>query len=173
MWRNMKIKRILLVVCTCIVSCLIMSCVTVNLAPDSEIEEQITEAGVALLRIPGDTTKNYVKDLKGDMVPVEMRTLEKMLKGDRGKTLQHLVFYCAGARNLLPDQKQYETRGWVTLVIAAYFNFRPEEVEQAAKLMPSTKELQGVIDDLMAQAKANHPTTDSTVPSEGTPSDVQ
>jgi hypothetical protein len=163
MWRNMKIRRILLVVCTCIVSCLIMSCSNTNPIPDSVIEQQITKAGAALLKIPGDTTKNYVKDLKGDTVPVEMRTLEKMLKGDRVKTLQHLVSYFAGARTLLPDQQKFETRGWVTLVIAAYFNFTPEEVEHVAKLMPSTKDVQAATDTLMAQAKANHPTPNSSV----------
>ena len=166
-------KIIVLMICACIGACLTISCSTAKPVADSVIEEQITKAGMALWAIPGDTTKNYVKDLKGDMVPVEMRNLEKMLKGDRGKTIQHLVYYCAGARNLLPDQKQYEIRGWVTLIIASYFNFTPEEVEQAAKLMPSTKELQGVVDHLITQAKANHPTTDSTVSSEGAPSDVQ
>jgi hypothetical protein len=141
-----------------------MSCATAKPSLDSKIEEQITKAGVALWKIPGNTTLNYVKDLRGDMVPVEMRTLEKMLKGDRVKTLQHLVSYLAGARTLLPDQKKYETRGWVTIVIASYFNFTPQEVEHVAKLMPSTKEVQGATNELMALAKANHPTTDSTVP---------
>jgi hypothetical protein len=168
----MKIMKIVLTICTCIIACLIISCSTAKPVADSVIEEQITKAGRALLAIPGDTTKNYVKDLKGDKVPVEMRNLEKMLKGDRGKTIQHLVYYCAGARNLPPDPKQYKIRAYVTVIIASYFNFTPEEVEQAAKLMPSTKELQGVIDSLMTYAKANHPTKDSTVPSEGTPSDV-
>jgi len=153
-------RNYLLMIFACIVACLTMSCSTTKPVPDSVIEEQITKAGLALLKIPGDTTKNYVKDLKGDMVPVEVRTLEKMLKGDRVKILQHLVSYFAGARNLLPDQKQYETRGWVTLVLAAYFNFTPEEVEHVAKVMPSTKELQGVTAELMVQAKANHPTTE-------------
>jgi hypothetical protein len=115
------------------------------------------------LKVPGDTTKNYLKDLKGESVPAEVRTLETLLKGDRSKMLQQLVYYINGVTGL-SDPKEKEQRGWATLAIAAYFNFTPEEVDQVAKLMPSTKDFRGVPSELVNQAKANHPTKPRTVP---------
>ena len=169
MREDMKMKTSILAVaiCACLIGCITVSCSTAKQAkpgPDAAIQDQIIKAGLALLRVPGDTTENYFKDLKGNRVPPEVRKLEKMLNGDRIQTLQQLVYYADGARALLPDHEKFETRGWVTLTVAAYFNFTPAEVEHVAKLMPRANDFGGMPNELIEQAKANHPTNKSTVP---------
>lgn len=148
-------------ICVCALACLTISCLSLRTAksgPDDAIQEQIEKAGLALLNVPGDTTKNYLKDLKGDAVPREVRTLERMLNGDRVKALQQLVYYIDGAK-AIRDQVRRETRGWVTLAVAAYFNFTPAEVDYVASLMPRTENFCGMPPELVGQAKANHPTS--------------
>jgi len=164
---KMKTSIVAVAICACLIGCLTVSCSTAKQAkpgPDAAIQDQITKAGLALLHVPGDTTKNYLKDLKGNMVPPEVRKLEEMLNGDRIQTLQQLVFYFDGARSHLPDHENFETRGWVTLTVAVYFNFTPAEVEHVAKLMPRTNVFGGMPSELIGQAKANHPTSLATVP---------
>jgi|GEM_PF-4740233 len=163
---KMKTSIVAIAICACLIGCIAVSCSTAKQAkpgPDAAIQDQITKAGLALLRVQGDTTKNYLKDLKENMVPPEVRKLEKMLNGDRIQTLQQLVYYADGARALLPDHEKFETRGWVTLTVVAYFNFTPAEVEHVAKLMPQTNDFGGMPNELTGQAKANHPSK-STVP---------
>jgi hypothetical protein len=92
----MKTNVTAIMTCACLVGCLTTSCSSAKQSksgPDSAIQDQMTQAGLALINTPGDTTKNYFKDLKGDKVPPEVKTLEKMLGEDRTKALQQLVYY--------------------------------------------------------------------------------
>lgn len=115
------------------------------------------------MKVPGDFETNYFKDLKGDQVPVEVRELERLLRGNRIKAVQQLVHYLYGAKDL-KEQEDRETRGWASLTLAAYFNFTSEEIETAIARMSSPNELRAVKKELLLVAQTNHPGSTNAPP---------
>ena len=153
--RSMRIK-ITLMICIGVAACFMGSCSplnTVRTGPDAAIQEQIPRAGLALWNIQEANPKNSVMDLRGEMVPSEVRTLEKLTHGDRIEALKQLVYYNEGCIALSTQGKR-EERGWIMLIIATYYNFTLDEVEHVAKLMPRTDVYHGVPPELVDMAKA-------------------
>lgn len=125
-------------------------------APDSEIQKQMGKAGAALVAAAHGSATNVLKDLKGDQVPPDVKSLEQMAGGDRIALARQLAYF-------MTDARTNQTCGFQSVALFAYFWFTPEEMERATHDV-GAKVPQDVVKELLRIARQQHPTQPRTVP---------